>query len=225
VYQAGADRVWDEMLKIVELGDGTNRNPWRLGVYQDRRLYYGMESTTPVGYVSGGVRWRVDGPDDIINYTVVRYTNVAGAAQTDILTSINESVLLYGRRMEVLTRSNMPTASATVLGQQYLYEHGWPYMRAVGCGRDIQIYDGIGCNNAKNGWTVQPGVFQDTTFTGGSNYYYSWLPEPSMFLADEVVASENGVQLRTSKWSDLDALEAYYKYIGKKPKKRKKKKK
>jgi uncharacterized membrane protein YgcG len=211
-YQAGDDRVWDEMLKVVELGDGITWVPWQLGVYNGRRLIYKVVSTTPLGYVRGGIRWRVDGPNDLINYVVVRYTDEAGAAQLDIVSGLAESQAVYGRREMRLERSNLPTASATVLASQYAYEHMWPYMRAVGCGKAIQVYDGIGCNNALSPWIVQPGVYMDTALIGGSKKYLSWLPA-NCFLADEVVATESGAQLRTSKWDESDALDAYYDYL------------
>jgi uncharacterized membrane protein YgcG len=210
-YQAGTEKVWSEMLKVVELGDGVNTNPYQLGVYQDRRLYYKMVPTTPIGYVRGGIRWRVDGPQDVRNRCVVRYTNEAGVDQADEIYSVAESMTLYGRREDRLERSNLPTASATALARMFVHERMWPYMRAVGCGRDIQIYDGIGCNRAISPWMVQPGVYQDTTLIGAPGYYLSWMPA-GCFLADEVVASNKGIQLRTSKWTELDALEAMYDY-------------
>jgi len=227
-YQLGTDKCWDEMLKVTELGDGATFKPWQLGVYQDRRLYYGPVSNTPVGYVRGGVRWRVDGMNDLINYVIVRYTDEAGAAQADIVASRPESIAKYGQREMRLERTYIPTASATALARQYMYDHQWPKMRAVGCGRDIQVYDAIGCNNAKAPWIVQPGVYRDVTLPPFGVPYVDWLASGQDFLVDEVVASEKGVQLRTSKWEEIDAMDAYYEYVSDlpdEPKKRRKKKK
>lgn len=227
-YKAGTDKVWDEMLKVVELGDGLgalDSAPWQLGVYEDRRLYYQIVPTTPMGYVRGGMRWRVDMPNDVINWVIVRYTDETGAAKTDITLSRNESVLRYERREERLQRSNLPTASASALCSAFLNEHAWPFMRAIGCGRDIQVYDSIGSNKARSPWVIQPGVYQDTTIAAGGPEYLSWMPDRSYFLVDEVVASAKGVQLRTSKWTETDALEAYWDYLADAPKVKKKKKK
>jgi hypothetical protein len=55
-------------------------------------------------------------------------------------------------------------------------------------------------------------VFADTTLTGATLPFESWLSSGSHFLVDEVVASANGVQLRTSRWTELDALEAQLDY-------------
>ena len=231
-YKAGNERCWDEMLKIVELGDGSGTltaAPYQLGVYQDRRLIYAPTSTTPVGYVRNGLKWRIDGLGDVRNYVIVRYTDETGAAQADIPHQNTESVALYGRREERLERSNLPTTSADALCYAYLNLHAYPQPRAVGCSKDIQIYDSIGCNSEINQWMVQPGVFVDTTQESPSQYLSYWLPDSSYFLVDEIVANEKGVQLRTSSWDELDALEAYYDYIADAPdepkRKRKKKKK
>lgn len=212
VSTAGRDKVWSEMLKIVEIGDAGSSNPWSLGVYQDRRLHYQRVSATPVGYVRGGIRWRVDMPNDLINCVVVSYTDEAGAAQADIIAELPASQAVYGIRALKLTRTYIPTASATNLAAAYLYAHEWPYMRAVGCGRDIQVYDSIGCNRAYSPWTIQPGVFADTTMTYGAGLYQSWLTDKSHFLADEVVATQKGVSLRTSKWTEADMIDAYFEY-------------
>ena len=52
----------------------------------------------------------------------------------------------------------------------------------------------------------------------GGQEYADWLTDKSHFLIDEVVASESGVQLRTSQWTETDALEAYYDYLADAPK-------
>jgi hypothetical protein len=97
-------------------------------------------------------------------------------------------------------------------------------VKAIGSSSNIQVYDSIGCNRAFSPWMVQPGVFQDTTMIGGQGYYYGWLSDISYFLVDEVVASEKGISLRTSDWSEADALDAYYDYLSDVPKFKKKKK-
>ena len=215
-YEGGQDKCWDEMIKVVEVGDGVTFSPWQIGVYQDRRLYYKPVSTIPAGYVRGGVRWRVDGPNDVINFTIVSFTDEAGAPHADVTAGLAESMSRYGTRQEKLSRNRLPVASAQALANQYTYEHMWPYMRAVGCGRDIQVYDSIGCNNAVSPWVIQPGVFMDTTIVGGGSNYLAWLPV-GCFLVDEVTASGKGVQLRTSKWEESDAMEAYYDYLNDMP--------
>jgi hypothetical protein len=212
VYQGGNDFIWDEMLKVVELGNGTNGNPWQVGVYQDRRLYYAMVSATPVGFVRGGIRRRADMMNDLFNTVTVRYTDETGAPAVDYVATNEESCSLYGRRKKVLDRTFLPAASAAALANAHVYAHCWPRMNAVGCGRDVQVYDGIGCNRSISPWMVQPGVFADTTQVGSGADYLDWLTDRSHFLVDEVIANEKGVQLRTSKWTELDALEAQQDY-------------
>jgi hypothetical protein len=173
--------------------------------------------------VRGGVRWRVDMTNELCNKAIVRYDDETGTPQTDVFAQIAESQAIFGLREERLERSRIPTASAEALAAQYLIEHAWPYMRAIGCGRNIQVYDSIGSNSARAPWLILPGVFRDTTIISGNTYYLSWLEDPGDFLVDEVVASAAGVQLRTSKWTESDAIEAYMDYLGDAPKTKDKK--
>ena len=220
-YKAGTDKVWDEMLKVVELAAGSAPfGPWQIGVYQDRRLYYNAVSLEPVGYVPGGsgIRWRMDAINDLCNSVTVRYTDETGTPAADITATRQESIDRYGLREIVLTRTYLHVDSATSLAYAYMRDHCWPRMRAVGCGRNIRIYDSIGCDKAKTPWLVLPGIFADRSIQMGGQEYADWLTDKSHFLVDEVVASESGVQLRTSQWTETDALEAYYDYLADAPK-------
>lgn len=213
-YKAGNEPVWDEMLKVVELGGGSAPiHPWRLGVYRNRRLYYQAVSNTPIGYIKGGMRWRVDAINDLHNSIIVRYTDETGASSTDIFDSSTESIAKYGTREMRLERSYLPTATATALASAYLYEHMWPYMRAVGCGQDIQVYDNIGCDIVRSPWEVRAGVYRDMSMMPSNAPYLSWLTQSNDFLVDEVIATSAGVKFRTSSWTESDAIDAYYDYL------------
>lgn len=226
VYKAGSGGVWTEMLKVAELSDGSSNMPWKIGVYAGRRLYYERLSTPmqPIGWVRGGIRWRVDAINDLKNHITLNYSDETGADQTAIVSTRPESIAIYGRREEHLTRDHLPTASATAFASAYKAEHCWPYTRAVGSGRNIQVYDSVACNRSYSPWAVQPGIYQDTTMIGAAGYYLGWLSDISWFLVDEVTASADGVSLKTSQWTETDALDAYYDYLSRPPKFKKNKK-
>lgn len=204
-------RVWDELMRITELGDGTGA-PWRFYVDVGRRAVYQKDDTSVQYYVNGGIRrrrswltmWNAVGGSYIDTAAIVQPLSVATNA---------ESVRRYGRREQRMYRDGLPAAAATALRDTYLKENAYPWPRPVGTYGAVDLYDSIGDRVNVLPWLVHPdGAIRDLGYSYSGSDYGGWMTDQRDFMVDEVVADEKGVSLRTWLFSDADLLEAQFRY-------------
>jgi hypothetical protein len=208
---ANAPRVWDELSRIAELGDGTGA-PWRFYMDVGRRAVYAADSTAVAYYVNGGIRRRRSW-STMWNAVGGSYIDDDDKVQALTVETNAESVRRFGRREQRMYRDGLPMAAADALRDTYLKENGYPWPRPVGTIGTVDLYTSIGDKVSVLPWRVLPGgVIRDLSYTVGGSDYGGWLQDQRDFMVDEVVADEKGVSLRTWLFSDADLLEAQLSY-------------
>jgi hypothetical protein len=203
-------RIWDEIMRITELGD-SNGNPWRFWVDADRKCHYEQVSATPLYYIRGGVKRRYS-IAAMWNAVSSTYTDTSGNAQTTGVATNDESIAHRGRREYRHYSNYLPSSAALAQRDTWLNEYAYPQARAVGTRRGAKLYTSYGQDVSVVQWSVLPGVIRDTVYPATNPAYDSFLPDGRDFLADEVEASRDGVGLRTWMFSESDLLEAQFDY-------------
>lgn len=200
-------RVWDEIMRCVEMGDNDG-NPWHAFVDNDRRFVYEPIPSAPRYYARGGVKRRRS-LNNMWNHIFGTYTTGGTDKQTlNIGAAFNaESVKRYGRKENKLLRENLDVVSAPYLRASMLREYSWPVARAVSTNAGAEIFDGLGASVQSNPWAVRPGVVRDMAYpVSGGQETGGWLPDARDFVIDEVECDEGGVTLKTWEFDESDLM-------------------
>ena len=200
------NRAWDEIVRIVELGDASG-DPWRFWCGNDRKVYYKQVSTTPRYYVHGGIVRRRS-LDLMYNYIDGSHIDEDNTVQSIAAASNTRSIAKYGRREEHVLDDNIDATAAGALRDRFLNEHQWPSPRPLTGGQGLVVYTDTGRNMAANPYLVQPGVYRDTQHIVSGQESDAWLLDRRDFLVDEVEASDKGLKIKTRWIEESDMIEA-----------------
>jgi hypothetical protein len=200
------NRAWDEILRVVELGDDSG-NPWRFWCGTGRKVYYKQIPTAPLYYVHGGIVRRRS-LDQTYNYVHGVYSDEDNTIQDIDPASNTRSIGKYGRREEEVIDDNIDQTAAEALRDRFLSEHQWPSPRAITGIRNLQIYTDVGRNLAVSPWAVQPGVYRDVQAIVSGRESDAWFLDRRDFLVDEVEVSERGLVIKTKWIEESDLLAA-----------------
>lgn len=203
-------RAWDEITKIVSLGDASG-NPWRFYVGLGRQVFYEQIDTSVLYYVRGGVKRRWS---RLLMYNSVggQYTDGAGEQHEITAATNDQSIAQFGTRQDRISADYVDSTGAEAYRDTYLTENGWPWPRAIGSRQDINLYTTSGAKVSVSPWQVRPGVVRDLGYPVGGQQYLAYLDDNRDFIADEVEASSDGVSLRTWLFDDADLIEAQSEY-------------
>lgn len=188
-------RVWDEINRVVELGDASG-NPWRFYVNAGRKGNYEQISTTPSYYARGGIL-RSRSLDTMWNNVASSYTDVLGNIASIAASSNLVSIGRYGRRDYIDNQNNVTSAAATARRDTILKSSAWPYPRPIGSIANIQLYDAIGSDiTTLSPWQIAPGVIRDLAWPAGGVESGGWLLDGRDILVDEITATRAGVTFK-----------------------------
>lgn len=198
------NRGWDEILRVVELGDASG-NVWRFWVGNDRKVYYKQVPTQPLYYVHGGIvrRRSLDQMYNFVDGTHIDETNTIQAIAS---ASNARSIAVYGQREEHVLDDNIDATAGEALRDRFLSEHQWPSPRAITGSNNMVVYSDIGRNMAVSKWAVQPGVYRDMQAIVSGREGEAWFEDRRDFLVDEVEASERGLVIKTRWIEESDLL-------------------
>lgn len=196
-------RVWDEILRITEYGDGTN--PWRVYVYNDRKLNYEViGDVTPRYFTRGGIikRWT---RSLMVNHVSGTYIDTDNEVQTLAAAYEQRSIDRYGRKEWRILRHNIAQTAAEALRTSILTENKWPWARTLG-GSDIELFSTASAIDPVSQWQVKPGIARDLSYPAGGTEGGGWFGDVRDFIISEVVAGPGGLRVKSEFFEDADLL-------------------
>jgi len=197
-------RVWDDIMRITELGDSLY-NHYRAYVGNDRKFYYRAIEGDPKYYMRGGLvrrrsLWEM--------YNRIRGTYTCGTDRVrklDVITN-DYSTARYGHRTGDMDQEDLEEEAALAMQQVTLDELSWPYARVISAYGEPKLFTSAGENVAVNPYSVQPGIVRDLNYVVGGKEKGAWLQDLRDYIIDTVTVGPQGLVLRNWKYDESNLI-------------------